>query len=82
MPTTRCLRTDLLKNVLCHLPPRQEQSEIVSILNLNLAKLDEVMRPITAAVSLLREYRSALISAAVTGQLDLTKHEEQLEALA
>jgi type I restriction enzyme S subunit len=79
---TRCLRTDLLKNVVCHLPPLEEQREIVAELDANLAKFDEVSRPITAAIALLREYRSALVSAAVTGQLDLRQHEMHLEALA
>jgi type I restriction enzyme S subunit len=29
----------------------------------------------------LREYRSALITAAVTGQLDIREHEKKMEAL-
>src|ERR1017187_9531390 len=43
---TRCLRTDLLKNVVIHLPPIEEQAEIVSALNTHLARLDEAARPI------------------------------------
>jgi type I restriction enzyme S subunit len=78
---TRCLRPDLLKNVVVHLPPIEEQAEIVAALNNHLARLDEASRPINAAIALLREYRAALISAAVTGQLDIRKHEEQIEAL-
>ena len=74
---TRCLRTDLLKNIVCHLPPLEEQRQIAADLSANLATLDEVSRPITAAIALLREYRAALISAAVTGQLDLRQHEKQ-----
>jgi type I restriction enzyme S subunit len=79
---TRCLRTDLLKHVAVHLPPIEEQAQIVRALNADLARLDEVARPISAAIALLHEYRAALISAAVTGQLDVRKHEERLGALA
>jgi hypothetical protein len=33
-------------------------------------------------IDCLREYRSALITAAVTGQLDIPAHEKKMEALA
>jgi hypothetical protein len=33
------------------------------------------------SIGLLREYRSTLITAAVTGQLDIRKHEKKMEAL-
>lgn len=36
---------------------------------------------LSSAIDRLREYRAALITAAVTGQLDLRKHEEQMEAI-
>ena len=62
---TRCLRTDLLKNVVIHLPPLDEQAGIVSALNAEIETLEKTARPITAAISLLHEYRDALISAAV-----------------
>jgi hypothetical protein len=37
---------------------------------------------ILSTIDPLREYRSALITAAVTGQLDLREHERKVEALA
>jgi type I restriction enzyme S subunit len=63
-------------------PPLAEQAEIVHQLEEDSQKTSDATAKITAAISLLREYRSALISAAVTGQLDLRQHEAQLEALA
>ncbi len=35
-----------------------------------------------AAINRLREYRYALITAAVTGQLDIRDHEKKMEALS
>jgi type I restriction enzyme S subunit len=79
---TRCLRFDLLKQMRCFLPPRGEQDRICSQITSETAKLQEVTRATGQAIQKLREYRAALITAAVTGQLDLRKHEKQMEALA
>jgi hypothetical protein len=54
----------------------------LSARNAHLARLDEAARPISAAICLLREYRATLISAAVTGQIDVRNDEKQFEALA
>jgi len=62
-------------------PPLTEQRAIVAYLKAADEKAALAMAKIDAATSLLREYRAALISAAVTGQLDIRKHEKQLEAL-
>jgi type I restriction enzyme S subunit len=79
---TRCLRFDLLKGVRCFLPARSEQDRICQHITAETAKLQEATRAITEAIEKLREYRAALITAAVTGQLDLRKHEKQMEAIA
>ena len=63
-------------------PPPAEQAEIVDRLDADLKTTSDATAKITSAIALLREYRAALISAAVTGQLDLRRHEAQLEALA
>lgn len=52
-------------------PPRAEQDEIVSILDAQFADFDLLSTHVTEHIARLREYRSSLISAAVTGQLDL-----------
>lgn len=53
------------------LPPHNEQIEIVKFLNTELAKLDTLTAEAQRAIDLLQERRSALISAAVTGQIDI-----------
>jgi len=54
-------------------PPIKEQLEIVSWLDRATAKLDALMAKVRTAMERLREYRMALISAAVTGQIDVRK---------
>jgi type I restriction enzyme S subunit len=53
------------------LPPFAEQRRIVVKLTNTLAELDNLKADVEAAIGLLKERRSALISAAVTGQIDV-----------
>jgi len=78
---TRCFRSDLLKQVRCTLPPLLEQERICRHIEVESGATEETSERIAAAIDLLREYRSALITAAVTGQLDIREHEKKLEAL-
>lgn len=52
-------------------PPSAEQAAIVSGLDRHCASLDALTTKIRSAIALLREYRTALITAAVTGQIEL-----------
>jgi type I restriction enzyme, S subunit len=52
-------------------PPIEEQSAIVSFLDRETAKFDELISAAEAAITLLQERRGALISAAVTGKIDV-----------
>jgi type I restriction enzyme S subunit len=79
---TRCLRSDLLKRVRCFLPDRGEQDRICRYIAAETAKLQDAAGATAAVIEKLREYRAALITAAVTGQLDLPKQEKQMEAIA
>ena len=54
------------------LPPLWEQSEIMDQLSTSLSDLDTLRSSTENTISLLRERRSALISAAITGQLEVT----------
>jgi type I restriction enzyme S subunit len=56
--------------------PVEEQAEIVDELNEESAKLDALIAKVTLAIERLREYRTALISAAVTGKIDVRGHVE------
>lgn len=52
-------------------PPQEEQSSISMYLNKILLDLDRLIRESADAMGLLQERRSALISAAVTGKIDV-----------
>ena len=53
------------------LPPSEEQKEIIAFLDRETAKFDELIAETHHAIALLRERRTALISAAVTGKIDV-----------
>ncbi|MEI2657804.1 MAG: restriction endonuclease subunit S [Nitrosomonas sp.] len=52
-------------------PPLEEQSAIVNFLDRETAKLDTLTTEAKTAITLLQERRTALISAAVTGKIDV-----------
>ena len=52
-------------------PPLNEQARIFSYLSERTARLDSLIRTTESSIELLKERRSALITAAVTGQIDL-----------
>ena len=53
------------------IPPLNEQTEIARFLATEAAKLDRLTMKVEEAIERLREYRSALITAAVTGKIDV-----------
>jgi type I restriction enzyme S subunit len=55
------------------LPPVDEQRWIVSVLDKDRTAVDQISDRLGRQTSLLQEHRQALITAAVTGQLDLVK---------
>ena len=52
-------------------PPVAEQDEISTFINAEAAKFDTLTAEAQRAIDLLQERRTALISAAVTGQIDV-----------
>ena len=52
-------------------PPPREQQEIVHFIKEEVGRLDNLKVDSERAIALLRERRSALIVAAVTGQIDV-----------
>ena len=52
-------------------PPLDKQEAIVAFLTTEPAKLDTLTAEAQRAIDLLQERRTALISAAVTGQIDV-----------
>ena len=71
-----------LRNLPVPLPPVAEQDRIVTHLAVLQGRFSNARGLLASAIDRLREYRAALITAAVTGQLDLRKHENQMAAIA
>jgi type I restriction enzyme S subunit len=53
------------------LPPRAERRQVLEWVGRESAKLDALMAKARRSIDLLREHRTALISAAVTGKIDV-----------
>lgn len=60
-----------MKSIPVQLPPIDEQQQINKRINLETSVMDDIKSKIMVGTTLLREYRSALISAAVTGKIDV-----------
>ncbi len=52
-------------------PPKVDQELIVGFLDIEISKISKLRSMAEAAITLLKERRSALIAAAVTGQIDV-----------
>lgn len=65
------LNTSSIKNINIILPPIKEQFEIFYFSQSIMATLDALATDAERAIDLLREHRAALISAAVTGKIDV-----------
>ncbi len=71
-------RNDLHVLPVCE-PPVVEQDSIASFLDLKSARLDYLLAKAQKAIELLREHRTSLISAAVTGKIDV-REDARIEA--
>ncbi|OQW40326.1 MAG: hypothetical protein A4S08_04805 [Proteobacteria bacterium SG_bin4] len=65
------LNTDIVKNLSIAVPPLSEQSDIVAFLSNETARFYNLTVEANRAIELLQERRAALISAAVTGKIDV-----------
>lgn len=65
------LGADAIVTGLFSVPPEPEQRAIASFLNEETAKLDALLSKVREAIDRLKELRAALISAAVTGKIDV-----------
>jgi type I restriction enzyme S subunit len=61
----------VIGNLACTIPPLPEQTAITDFLETELHKFDTLTAEAQRAIDLLQERRTALISAAVTGQIDV-----------
>jgi len=65
------LEPDRFLSLPVFLPPMDEQREIAQKIDEELARLRNVAEAIVTSIDRLKEYRSALITAAVTGRIDV-----------
>jgi type I restriction enzyme S subunit len=68
---TKVLRIETWLAMQVPVPPLAEQASIVRAIRSRLAELDALTAEVERALALLQERRTALISAAVTGQIDV-----------
>jgi len=69
--TIRGINIRDLKRVSLPVPPRQEQEGIAAFLYTKTAQIDVLVAKVRNAIERLKELRTSLISAAVTGKIDI-----------
>ena len=62
------------------IPPIDEQVEILKYIDIQSKKLNELEQKAESAIQLMQERRTALISAAVTGKIDVRNWQNPTEA--
>lgn len=69
--TIEVIYSETLKEVWLPMPPANEQEIIIAYLDREMAELDALTDGVGSAVDRITEYRQALITAAVTGKIDV-----------
>ena len=72
--TVDSLRRPMLMNFPVCIPSIHEQQQIVDFIETQAKSFDQLVSEATKSIEILRERRSALISATVTGQIDVRNH--------
>lgn len=65
------LNPTIVGRMLVPVPLLPEQTAIATFLDREIAKIDQLVTKVEAAIARLQEYRTALITAAVTGKIDV-----------
>ncbi|MGI4791510.1 MAG: hypothetical protein ACRYFS_22000 [Janthinobacterium lividum] len=68
-------------NIPCLCPPPLEQKAIMQFINAEVEKVDSIIARIVREIELINEYRTTLISDAVTGKIDVRQAEGMAEIL-
>ena len=67
------LNTDTVGSIIIGIPDEYEQTAIANFLDRETAKIDKLITKIEITIERLREYRTTLITAAVTGKIDVRR---------
>lgn len=65
------IAVDRIREIFIPFPSFSEQSIIAAFLDRETSRIDELIKKVNKSIELLREYRTSLISAAVTGKIDV-----------
>lgn len=80
------VNSETIANLILAVPPLEEQQALIGSLEQQLSGFDACANEISRVIGLLKERRSALIAAAVTGQIDVRREveapAEQVEGVA
>src|SRR5690606_32141514 len=68
------LSNDVFAQLCFVMPPKEEQRVIIRKLENDIASFNDLIQKATKAIQLMQERRTALISAAVTGKIDVRLH--------
>ena len=74
------LNTDTIGDIYVPVPKPEEQQAIVQFLDRGTARIDTLIAKVRQAIDRLKEFRTALISAAVTGKIDVRAASTQATA--
>jgi type I restriction enzyme S subunit len=66
-------RFNRFKDVVLPVPPRKEQASITDLITAKRDRFGRLIDQIEKSIALIAEYRSGIISAAVTGKIDVRK---------
>lgn len=69
--TVDSIEIELLENLFFPIPSREEQQTIINYLESRTLKINKLISKLQTQITKLQEYRQALITAAVTGKIDV-----------
>lgn len=69
--TIEAIYSQSLKEVWLPIPPIPEQESIIEYIDSETTQIDKLIYKVESAIDRLQEYRTALITAAVTGKIDV-----------
>ena len=78
--TFKRINVEEIRSLLVPSPPPKEQAEIAGFIDIQIGRFDALASEAQRAIDLLQERRTALISAAVTGQIDVRPASERTAA--
>ena len=70
------LNTEIIQSTAIPVPPKEEQNAIIAFLDIEINRIDSIKEKIVRSIDKLEQYRTSLISSAVTGKIDVRNEVE------